>query len=50
MDFFLWEYLKSKVYNCNLGLLDELKENIGECSTNTSKAVIEIFAPGRNGF
>lgn len=47
MDFFLWGYLKSKVFNTNPASLEELKERISEemqnISQNTYKAVIENF-------
>lgn len=47
MDFFLWGYLKAKVYDTNPVTLDELKDRIRSeiqnISTNTCKAVIENF-------
>lgn len=47
LDFFLWGYLKSKVFNSNPVSLEELKENIREemqnISRNTCEAVIENF-------
>ncbi|XP_050342348.1 uncharacterized protein LOC126768367 [Nymphalis io] len=45
MDFFLWGYLKSKVFNNNPQSIEELKENIREeiqnISPNTCRAVME---------
>jgi len=47
MDFFLWGYLKSKVFNSNPATLEELKARIREemqnISRNTCQSVIENF-------
>lgn len=47
MDFFLWGYLKSMVFNNNPQSIEELKENIREeiqnISPNTCRAVMENF-------
>lgn len=48
MDFFLWGYLKSQVYESNPRSIDELKENIrremSSISERTCRAVIENFS------
>lgn len=52
LDFFLWGYLKDKVYINNPGTLDELKKNISEemmqISKATLKRVVESFAKRLN--
>ena len=40
MDFFLWGYLKSKIYRIPLQNLDELKESIRNCMNEIPKTVL----------
>ena len=48
MDFFLWGYLKTKVYHTNPRSIDELKENIrremSRITELTCRAVMENFS------
>ena len=40
MDFFLWGYLKNKIYRIPLQNLDELKESIRKCINEIPKTVL----------
>lgn len=43
-DFFLWGYLKHKVYNNNPKNIDQLKENIrGEMAASTPTLLKKVF-------